>query len=259
MAEEITAPGLTDQVVLVTGAGKGIGAAVAQAFAASGAAVMLHCNHSRAEADELASAITSRGGLAAVCQADITEPGETERVVQATAERFGGLDVLVNNAGAMVGRRRLEEVDDDFIDEVMDLNVRPVIHACRAATPLLAARQGRIINVTSISARTGGSPGSSVYSSAKAFIATWTRSLAKELAEQQIRVNAVAPGTVTTDFHRDYSTAEKLENTRQSIPLQRLGTAEDCVGAFLYLASPTLADYVTGQVIEVNGGQLLAS
>lgn len=258
MTETVSAPGLQGKTVLVTGGGKGIGAAVVRGFAASGARVVIHCHRSREGADALAGEIEAGGGEAAVVQADITADGEPGRLVREAVQRFGRLDVLVNNAGAMVDRRRLEDVDDAFIDEVMDLNVRPVVHACRAAVGALADTGGCIINVSSISARTGGSPGSSIYSAAKAFISTFTRSMAKELAEQGIRVNAVSPGTVHTDFHRDYSTPEKLERTRQAIPLQRLASAEDCAGTFLYLASTALSGYVTGQVVEVNGGQLLA-
>ncbi len=258
MTQRQMVPGLTGRVVLVTGGGKGIGAAVARGFADSGARVMIHCHHSREGADELAQGITAEGGEASVIQADISAQGEPERVIGACVERFGQLDVLVNNAGAMVGRQRLGDVDDAFIDQVFDLNVRSVIHACRAAEPHLATTQGSIINVSSISARTGGSPGSSIYSAAKGFVATFTKSMAHELAEKGIRVNAVSPGTVYTDFHRDYSTPDKLERTRQGIPLKRLAAAEDCAGSFLYLASDTLSGYVTGQVVEVNGGQLLA-
>jgi len=258
MADQQGVPGLAGCVALVTGGGKGIGAAVARGFAHSGARVMIHCNNSRGTADELAAEISGQGGESAVVQADIAAQGEPERLIGAAVERFGQLDVLVNNAGAMVGRQRLGEVDDAFIDHVFDLNVRSVIHACRAAEPHLERTQGSIINVSSISARTGGSPGSSIYSSAKGFVATFTKSLAHELAEKGIRVNAVSPGTVYTDFHRDYSTPEKLERTRQAIPLKRLASAEDCAGTFLYLASGALSGYVTGQVVEVNGGQLLA-
>lgn len=257
-ADRLRVPGLEGRVALVTGAGRGIGAGVVEGLAASGARVALHCHGSREAAIALADRIRDAGGEAAVIQRDLTERGAAEAVVAEAVDRFGGLDVLVNNAGAMVDRRPLGSVDDAFIDAVLDLNVRPVIHACRAAVPALAGGGGSIINVSSISARTGGSPGSSIYSSAKAFVSTFTRSLAKELAEQGIRVNAVSPGTVETDFHRRYSTPEKLERTRQAIPLQRLATAEDCVGTFLYLASETLSGYVTGQVFEVNGGQLIA-
>lgn len=256
--EQFRVPGLAGRVALVTGAGRGIGAGVAEGLAASGARVALHCHGSREAAETLAAGIRDGGGDAEVIQRDLTERGAAEAVVAAAMARYGALDVLVNNAGAMVERRPLAEVDDDFVDAVFDLNCRPVIHACRAAVPALARGGGSIINVSSISARTGGSPGSSIYSSAKAFVSTFTRSLAKELADQGIRVNAVSPGTVETDFHRRYSTPEKLERTRQAIPLKRLAAAEDCVGTFLYLASDTLSGYVTGQVFEVNGGQLIA-
>jgi 3-oxoacyl-[acyl-carrier protein] reductase len=137
--------------------------------------------------------------------------------------------------------------------------VRSAVHCCRAGLPLLkAAGRGVIVNVSSISATTGGSPGSSIYSGAKGFISTFTRSLARELAPDNIRVNAVSPGTIHTDFHLRHSTPEKLEATRRTIPQQRLGMAEDCTGTVLYLASEKLSGYVTGQVIEVNGGQLMA-
>jgi 3-oxoacyl-[acyl-carrier protein] reductase len=111
--------------------------------------------------------------------------------------------------------------------------------------------------VSSISARTGGSPGSSVYSGAKAFVATFTRSLARELAPHGIRVNALSPGTIATAFHERHSTPEKLEATRKAIPMARLGSPQDCAGTALFLASGALSGYVTGQVFEVNGGQFM--
>ncbi|MEO1398779.1 MAG: SDR family oxidoreductase, partial [Pseudomonadota bacterium] len=119
------------------------------------------------------------------------------------------------------------------------------------------AESASIINTVSISARTGGSAGSSIYSATKAFVSTYTKALARELAPHSIRANAISPGTVSTDFHKRYSTEEKLENTRLSIPLQRLGTPEDCAAAYVFFASEKLSGYVTGQVLEVNGGQLI--
>lgn len=189
-------------------------------------------------------------------QADLAETGAARGLLGEVLALGLGLDVLINNAGAMVERRTLEHLDDAFIDRVFNLNARAVVEACQAAAPALREAQGSIINVSSISARTGGSPGSSIYSGVKAFVSTFSRSLARELAP--VRVNAVSPGTVLTDFHRAYSTPEKLEATRRGIPLGRLGSEEDCTGTFLYLASPALSGYVTGQVVEVNGGQLMA-
>lgn len=241
--------GLAGRRVLVTGASRGIGAAAAQAFAAAGCKLALHYHTEPAEAAALPAA--------ALLQGDFAVMADVRRVVAEATAALGGLDVLVNNAGHMLGRVPLAEMSDEAVDRVFDLNARSVVAACRAALPALTESRGCVINVTSISARSGGSAGSALYSAAKAFVATFTRALATELAPQGIRVNAVAPGTIMTRFHEIYSTPEKLEATRQRIPLGRLGEGQDCAGAFLYLASPRWGGYVTGQVIEVNGGQLM--
>ena len=241
--------GLAGKRVLVTGASRGIGAAAARAFAASGCRLALHWHSEPAEAEAIADAALLQGDFAAMA--------DVRRVVAEAEERLGGLDVLVNNAGHMLGRTLLAEMDDSALDRVFDLNARSVVAACRAALPALRHSCGSIVNVTSISARSGGSPGSALYSASKAFVSTFTRALATELAPEGVRVNAVSPGTIMTRFHEVYSSPEKLERTRQAIPLRRLGTGDDCAGAFLYLASPALGGYVTGQVIEVNGGQLM--
>lgn len=241
--------GLEGKSVLVTGANRGIGAAAARAFASAGCRVAAHCHSDAGEAAAIEGVAILRG--------DLADMAEVRRMIAEAEATLGGLDVLVNNAGHMLGRIPLAEMDDAAVDRVFDLNARSVVAACRASLPALAASRGCIVNVASISARSGGSPGSGLYSSAKAFVSTFTRALATELAPQGIRVNAVSPGTITTRFHEVYSSPEKLEATRRRIPLQRLGTAEDCAGTFLYLASPRLAGYVTGQIIEVNGGQLM--
>ncbi|MBP2314351.1 SDR family NAD(P)-dependent oxidoreductase [Azospirillum soli] len=245
--------------VLVTGSSRGIGAAVAAAFAGLGARVALHGSGTGKGAERLAASLAEGGAEVRVFNGDFRRPRAVEAVVDAAAEAFGGLDILVNNAGTMVGRVPLAKMEDSFLDEVVDLNMRSVVVACRRALPALkAAGGGAIVNTVSISARTGGSPGSSIYSASKAFVSTFTRSLAAELAPDRIRVNAVSPGTIDTDFHQRYSSPEKLAATAARIPLGRLGSAEDCVGAYLFLASNALSGYITGQVIEVNGGQLMA-
>lgn len=247
---------LKGRVALVTGGATGIGGAISAAFGAAGMKVAVHYHSGAADASKVADEIERRGGEAVLLERDITEYGAAEALLQNVLSAFGVLDVLVNNAGGMVARRTLESLDDDFIDEVIDLNVRSLVHCCRVGAESMKAG-GSIINVSSISARTGGSPGSSIYSGAKAFVSTFTRSLARELAPRGIRVNALSPGTIATAFHQRHSTPEKLEATRKSIPLVRLGRAEDCAGTALYLASDALSGYVTGQVIEVNGGQFM--
>ena len=247
---------LKGRIALVTGGATGIGGAISAAFGAAGMKVALHYHAGNDAAASVADRIRRAGGEALLLQSDITESTATDDLVRRTVEKFGKLDVLVNNAGGMVARRPVETLDDEFFDAVIDLNVRQLVHACRAGAAVMTPG-GSIVNVSSISARTGGSPGSGIYSGAKAFVSTFTRSLARELAPRTIRINALSPGTIATAFHERHSTPEKLEATRKSIPMARLGRAEDCAGTALYLASNELSGYVTGQVIEVNGGQFM--
>ncbi|MCZ8133790.1 MAG: SDR family NAD(P)-dependent oxidoreductase, partial [Rhodobacteraceae bacterium] len=171
---------------------------------------------------------------------------------------FGRLDGLVNNAGGMVRRVPYADVSERDYDEIMDLNARSVVVASQAAVaPLKAAGGGFIINTTSVAARNGASGGAGLYGSSKAFVHNVTRGMAKELIPFGIRVNAVAPGVITTPFHERYSTEAQLTAQLATIPAGRLGVAEDCVGAYLFLACASLSGYIVGQVIEVNGGQLM--
>ena len=248
---------LKGRVALVTGGATGIGGAISTAFGAAGMKVAVHYHAGKEAANKVADDIERGGSEAVLFERDITEYGAADALVHDVLKAFGTLDVLVNNAGGMVARRTLGAIDDDFFDEVIDLNMRSLVHCCRVGAEAMKTRGGSIINVGSISARTGGSAGSSIYSGAKAFVSTFTRSLARELAPQNIRVNALSPGTIATAFHERHSTPEKLEATRKSIPMGRLGRAEDCAGTALFLASEALSGYVTGQVIEVNGGQFM--
>ncbi len=256
-ASKLVIPDLAGKAVLITGASTGIGAALATAFAAQGAAVGLHYNSSVEAAEALASSITATGGKVALVRADATKPKELERAVAETQAAFGRLDGLINNAGGMVGRKSYGDMDDDYYDAVMDLNARSVIAASRAAIPHLKRNGGFIINTTSVAARNGAGPGAGLYGSSKAFVANVTRGMAKELISFGIRVNAVAPGVISTPFHERYSTQAQLDAMQATIPMNRLGSADECAGTFLYLASDALSGYVTGQVIEVNGGQLM--
>jgi len=251
---------LDGKVVLVTGGGSGIGAAIAEAFGDYGARVAIHYHGSDQQAiSGLMEKISAAGGEAFALQADFRSSRAVADTISQAVAHYGRLDILVNNAGSMVARRKLEEADDAFVAEVFALNAHSVVAACRAALPVFTSQgSGCIINLSSISARTGGSSGSSIYSAAKAFVSTLTRSLARELADRRIRVNAISPGTIDTAFHAQFSSREKLASTQIAIPMQRLGKAEDCAGTVLYLACDRLSGYVTGQVIEINGGQFMA-
>ena len=249
---------LKGKVVLITGASTGIGAAAAAAFGANGAHVGVHYNKSKAEAEKVAADIEKAGGKALLVQGDVTESEACRTVVTKTVQGMGRLDVLINNAGGLVQRAPVETITDELFDQVVHLNVRSAL-MCIGAAVLQMRKQGggNIINVTSIAARHGGGPGAVLYAGSKGFVSTMTRGLAKELVKDKIRVNAVSPGVIYTPFHERYSTPQMLESFKATIPMNRIGTPDECAGAFLYLASDRLSSYVTGQIIEVNGGQYM--
>jgi 3-oxoacyl-[acyl-carrier protein] reductase len=248
---------LTNKAILITGANSGIGAAVSRAFAEQGARIAVHWNSNATAAQRVAQDIQDAGGAAHLIQGDLARAGAARRIVQEGAEALEGLDILINNAGSLVSRRPFLETDDAWVDSVFNLNARAVIQTCQAAVPHMERRGGgAIINVGSIAGLDGGGSGAGIYGAAKAFVHNLTRHLAREFAAQSIRVNTISPGVVDTAFHAA-TPAERMEAMRMSVPMKRIGTPADCVGAFLFLASRELSGYITGQNIHVNGGQLM--
>ncbi len=251
---------IVGKVCLVTGASRGIGAAAARGLGAAGASVAVHCRSGRAEALLVAADVERGGGKAVVVEGDIAEPGTVDRLIAETVTRFGRLDILINNAGDQISRVDIADTPDELFDRHVAVNIRPVFAACRAAVRQFRRQEGKrgnIINVSSIAARTGGGGGSYIYAGAKGFISTFSRALAKELARDGIRVNVVSPGVIATDMQNRVTSPEQLGATALQIPMQYIGAPDDCTGAFLYLCSDRLSGYVTGQVIEVNGGLLM--
>jgi 3-oxoacyl-[acyl-carrier protein] reductase len=251
---------LRGQCVLVTGASSGIGAAVAEAYARQGARVVLHGHRSAEGLSAAVQRIQQAGGDARALTADLGSAGAAaaaRQLVDDAAQALGGLDLLVNNAGAIIAREPIATADEALLERVFDLNGRSVLAACQAAVPHMVARGGgAIINVGSIAALDGGGPGAGLYAATKAFVHSLTRHLARDLAASNIRVNAVAPGAMETPFHVA-TPPERMQAMRAAIPMGRLGVPADCIGAFLFLASHELSGYITGQVIHVNGGQAM--
>ena len=242
---------LSGKTIVITGAGRGIGFEVANLMAECGATIIAHSGRS-------GTAKNLSGISGSVFEADFSDPKSVKQFVEFVQAETSVIDVLINNAGTMVGRFLADELTTNQYQQLVNLNQTSVVQITSGLIPWLRKSQNAsIINTVSISATTGGSPGSSIYSATKAFVSTYTKALARELAPDKIRVNAVSPGTIATDFHKRYSSEEKLESTRQSIPLQRLGTPQDCSPAYVFLSSEKLSGYITGQIIEINGGQLI--
>jgi 3-oxoacyl-[acyl-carrier protein] reductase len=245
---------LDGKVALVTGGASGIGRAVSLAMAEAGARVAVHYFSSDVGAAEAAEAIRGSGGQALTIKADLTAGGEADRVAARTIEALGGLDVLVNNAGHLVQRCPIAEMPDALYHSIMDVNMTSAFLMCRAALRhMLAKESGSIVNVSSAAAFAGGGNGAAIYAASKAAIVGFTRALSKEVGGKGIRVNAVAPGQIATQFHDRFSTPEGRANTIRTIPLGREGAAEEVARVVLFLASPA-ASFVNGEVAGVNGG-----
>ncbi len=248
--------------VLITGSTMGIGLAVAKAFAALGAHVGITARKAPDDLDALLSEMSSAGGEAAFFAGDLSSTQACVETVQAFVERFGGIDVLVNNAGALLERRGLEKIDDDFFQAMADVNMRSALMVTREAIPHLRASAKAsgtsvaVISTGSIAAYNGGGPGASLYAAAKAWLHNVQRNWVREFTCDNIRFNIVAPGTVDTAFHADKDDAARAQ-VNATIPLCRFGTSEEMAPAYLFLASHACSGYITGQVIDVNGGQAM--
>jgi 3-oxoacyl-[acyl-carrier protein] reductase len=249
---------LQGKVALVTGAGGGIGRATALDLATRGARVAVHYRRSREGAEEVVCIIRKSGGDAAAFPADVTAAGEIRTMVSAVEERFGRIDVLVNNAGDLIERRTLAAIDEELIRRVLDVNVTSAVLCAQAVAPgMIERRAGTIVNMSSLAAHNGGGPGALIYAAAKAAVIAVTKGLARELAPHGIRVNCVSPGLIgETEFHGRFTPREAFAATEKTVPLGRAGTPAEVAHVIAFLASGA-ASYLTGETIEINGGMFM--
>jgi NAD(P)-dependent dehydrogenase (short-subunit alcohol dehydrogenase family) len=246
------------KVVLVTGSSRGIGAAAAVLAAKRGYDVAVNYNRDAAAAENVVAACLAAGAHAEAIRGDMARPEDVEAVFSATLTRFGRLDALVNNAGTTGVASRLDDATPETIEHVIDLNVTGAILAARAAVKAMSTRHGgaggTIVNLSSRA--TGiGSPGEFVwYAASKGAIDALTLGLAREVAAEGIRVNAVAPGLIATDIHAAGGLSDRLQRLGPQIPMKRPGSSEEVAETILFLMSDA-ASYVTGAVLSVSGGR----
>jgi len=246
---------LIEKNVLITAGAQGIGESITKHFIDNGANVAIHYFSSADTANQLTKYASSKGQKAVAISGDLTKESDANAMVKKTVEALGGLDILINNAGSLVARNLLSEMETDFWHKVMDINLTSMMFVTRAAGPYLAKNDNSsIINLASLAGRKGGHPGSLAYATSKGAILTFTRALATEFGAQGTRVNAVAPGLILgTAFHNTHTTKESAAKTVAGIPIQRAGNADDVARAVLYLASE-YDGFITGATLDINGG-----
>ncbi len=246
---------LAGKRVLITAGAQGIGESITKHFIDCGAHVAIHYFSSADMAEELTKYALDKGQKALAIKGDLTNEVDAAEMVERTIVALGGLDILINNAGSLVARKMLSDIDTEFWHKVMDINLTSMMFVTRAASPHLAKNNSSsIVNLASLAGRKGGHPGSLAYATSKGAILTYTRALSTELGGQGTRVNAVAPGLILgTLFHNTHTTKESAAATTASIPIKRAGNADDVARAVLYLASE-YDGFITGATLDINGG-----
>lgn len=248
---------LYNKVAIVTGGARDIGRAVSVKLAIEGAKVVVNYFKNREEADETLRLINQAGGTAIAVQGDMTKEEDVKRIVAETVKAYGeNIDILVNIAGGIMGRKKITEQDEAWYNALMDVNFKTVWLCTREVVPHMQSGAS-IVNFSSLAARDGGGAGASLYAASKAAVTTFTRASAKELGPDGIRVNAICPGTIATSFHDRFNTPENRERAKGSYALRREGTAEECADLVVYLASDD-SSYITGTNIDINGGSFFS-
>jgi 3-oxoacyl-[acyl-carrier protein] reductase len=248
---------LSQKVAIVTGGGRDIGRAVSLKLAQEGAAVVVNYFDNPADASETARLIMDGGGKAHAVQADATKADDVQRLVSTCIDVFGQhIHILVNVAGGLVGRKKMEEMDEKFWDFVQDVNLKSAFLVTKAVLPHMPDG-GAIVNFSSQAARDGGGFGAIAYATAKGGVLTFTRGLAKELGPRKIRVNCISPGMINTTFHNTFTKPEVRQKVAAMTPLGREGEAREVADLVLFLASAR-SSFINGESIEINGGTYFA-
>jgi NAD(P)-dependent dehydrogenase (short-subunit alcohol dehydrogenase family) len=254
----MTSPLATKSTVIITGASRGIGAAVARLLGAQGYPVAVNFVRNENAAAKVVDDVVSNGGKALAIRADVSQEKDILRLFETAERELGTLGGLVNNAAITGGLSRVEDVSASALDQVFAVNLAGTILCAREAVRRMSTTNGgaggAIVNISSIAARTGA-PGEWVhYAATKGAVNSFTVGLAREVATEGIRVNAVAPGLIETDLHADNGAPDRLQRLNSSIPMRRPGTADEVAQAVAWLLSPA-ASYVTGSILEIGGGR----
>ncbi|MDE2938625.1 MAG: 3-oxoacyl-[acyl-carrier-protein] reductase [Chloroflexota bacterium] len=245
---------LSEQVALVTGASRGIGAVIARRLAVDGARVAVNYQASEEAARQVAQGITDVGGEAVVMSGDVSREEDADALVKSVIEQWGRIDILVNNAGITRDRLLLRMTPDDW-DRVLEVNLRGAFLCTKYVMPhLIRRRQGRVVNISSV-VGIGGNAGQANYAASKAGLIGFTKAVAREVASRNITVNALAPGFIDTGGMVDQMTEEARKTVLGRIPMERFGSADDVAEAVSFLCGPG-AGYITGQVITIDGGMV---
>ena len=248
---------LTSKVALVTGGARDIGRATSLRLVSMGASVVVNYRSNKSDADETLRLISDAGGKAVAVQGDVVVADQVDRLVAGACAAFGGkIDILANVAGGLVARKTVAEMDEAFWDRVIALNLKSVFLVTKAVLPHMPDG-GVIVNVSSQAAPDGGGPGASAYASAKAGVSNFTRSMARELGQRRIRVNAVSPGMIATTFHDTFTKPDVRQRVAGMTPLGREGRAEEVADLIGYLASAR-SSFINGESVEINGGIFFA-
>ena len=244
---------LEGRVAIVTGGSRDIGRSCSIKLAEAGAKVVVNYHSNKAAGEETVAAIEKIGGEAILVKGDMMKKADVENLVAESLKAFGkDIHVLVNNVGGLVARKTVTEMDEDFFNHVMSLNMNSTFLATQAVVPHMPAGSS-IVNLASLAGQNGGGNGSSAYCTSKGAVSAFTRAMAKELGPQGIRCNALNPGMIATTFHDTFSTDEARRNVEATVPLRRQGHPDDCADTVVYLASDK-SSYITGANIDINGG-----